>query len=216
MSALLELLQDSAAAVRGARARGVAPEVALVLGSGLAGAVRLLEDAESLPLADVPHVAHAERVRTSRAGSSSAGSAPCASACSRAGCTPTRAGRAAETAYPVRLLVTLGARVVVLTNASGGVREGLAAGDWMAITDHLNLSGKNPLEGPNDPRLGPALPGPLARLRPGPARAAPAARRTASGVPLQEGVYAMMAGPLVRDAGGDPDAPARSARTRWG
>ena len=65
---------------------------------------------------------------------------------------------AAETAYPVRLLVTLGARVVVLTNASGGVREGLRGGDWMAITDHLNLSGRNPLEGPNDPRLGPRFP----------------------------------------------------------
>ena len=101
---------------------------------------------------------------------------------------------AAETAFPVRLLVTLGARVVVLTNASGGVREGLAAGDWMVITDHLNLSGKNPLEGPNDPRVGPRFPD-LSQAYYPQLRAILHRAAHGAGVPLHEGVYAMMAGP---------------------
>jgi purine-nucleoside phosphorylase len=101
---------------------------------------------------------------------------------------------AAETAYPVRLLVTLGARVVVLTNASGGVREGLRAGDWMAITDHLNLSGKNPLAGPNDPRVGPRFPD-LSRAYDPALHGLLRQAADRVGVPLQQGVYAMMAGP---------------------
>src|SRR5262249_44218241 len=101
---------------------------------------------------------------------------------------------AAETAYPVRLLIALGARVLVLTNASGGVREGLRGGDWMLVTDHLNLSGKNPLEGPNDPRLGPRFPDLSHAYDPG-LRALLVSAADEVGVPLHEGVYAMMSGP---------------------
>jgi len=119
MSRLLEQLQESAAAVR-ARVPTAAPEVALVLGSGLAGAVRLLDGPEAVPLADVPHVP-----------TPSVSGHPGTLVFGRVG--PVRVGilqgrlhtyegwTAAETAFPVRLLIALGARVVVLTNASGGV-----------------------------------------------------------------------------------------------
>ena len=156
MSRLREQLEESAAAVR-ARVPGAVADVALVLGSGLAGAVRLLDGPEAVPLADVPHVptpsvsGHPGRLVFGRVGPVRVGVLQ--------GRLHTYEGwSAAETAFPVRLLITLGARVVVLTNASGGVRDGLAAGEWMAITDHINLSGKNPLEGPNDPRVGPRFP----------------------------------------------------------
>src|SRR5262249_30748983 len=133
---LLELLEESAAAVR-ARVPAAAPEVALVLGSGLSGAVRLVEDAEAPPLVDVPHVpppsvsGHPGRLVFGHVGPVRVGVLQ--------GRLHTYEGwSAAETTFPVRLLVTLGARVVVLTNASGGVREGLAGGDWLVVTDHLN------------------------------------------------------------------------------
>ncbi|HET9155483.1 MAG TPA: purine-nucleoside phosphorylase, partial [Myxococcaceae bacterium] len=192
MSGLLELLEESAAAVR-ARVPTAAPDVALVLGSGLAGAVRLLDEPEAIPLADVPHVSipsvsgHPGRLVFGRVGELRVGVLQ--------GRLHTYEGwSAAETAFPVRLLITLGARVVVLTNASGGVREGLAPGDWMVITDHLNLSGKNPLEGPNDPRVGPRFPD-LSRAYDPQLRAMLLRAADGVGVPLQEGVYAMMAGP---------------------
>ena len=90
MSGLLERLEESAAAVR-ARVPGAAPEVALVLGSGLAGAVRLLEEAaRRFPSPTFPTWG-LRACRDIPAVSPSGGSGRCASACSRAGCTPTRA-----------------------------------------------------------------------------------------------------------------------------
>ena len=192
MSDLFEQLEESAAAVR-ARVPGAAPEVALVLGSGLAGAVRMLESPETIPLGDVPNVrvpsvsGHPGRLLFGTVGRLRVGVLQ--------GRLHTYEGwSAAETAFPVRLLVTLGARVVVLTNASGGVREGLAAGDWRVITDHLNLSGRNPLEGPNDARLGPRFPDLSQAYDPG-LRALLVRASAAAAVPLQQGVYAMMSGP---------------------
>lgn len=192
MKGLLEQLEESAAAVR-ARVPRAAPEVALVLGSGLGGAVRMLDSPEAIPLGDIPNVGiptvsgHPGRLLFGTVGRLRVGVLQ--------GRLHTYEGwSAAETAFPVRLLITLGARVVVLTNASGGVREGLAAGDWMVITDHLNLSGKNPLEGPNDARLGPRFPDLSQAYDPG-LRALLVQAADAAGVPLQEGVYAMMSGP---------------------
>jgi purine-nucleoside phosphorylase len=192
MSTLFDRLSESAAAVQ-AQVPDARPEVALVLGSGLAGAARLVEDARTLPLADVPHVGapsvsgHPGRLVFGRVGSLRLGVLQ--------GRLHTYEGfTAAETAYPVRLLIRLGARVVVLTNASGGVREGLVPGEWMVITDHLNLSGKNPLEGPNDPRLGRRFPDLSRAYDPG-LRALLLRAAEAAGVPLEQGVYAMMPGP---------------------
>ncbi|HUM12759.1 MAG TPA: purine-nucleoside phosphorylase [Myxococcaceae bacterium] len=192
MSTLFERLQESAAAVR-ARLPDAAPEVALVLGSGLAAAVRLLESPGSIPLANIPHLrtpsvsGHPGHLVFGRVGEKRVGVLQ--------GRLHTYEGwSAAETAFPVQLLIALGARVVVLTNASGGVREGLHAGEWMAVTDHLNLSGKNPLEGPNDPRLGPRFPDLSRAYDPG-LRALLLRAADAAGVVLAEGVYAMMSGP---------------------
>jgi purine-nucleoside phosphorylase len=56
--------------------------------------------------------------------------------------------RAAEVAFPVRVLLRLGIRALVLTNAAGGVDPALLAGDLMIIDDHINLLWANPLEGP--------------------------------------------------------------------
>src|SRR5262249_19292170 len=152
MSALFEQLEESAAAVR-ARVPGAAPEVALVLGSGLGGAVRMLESPAAIPLGDVPNVkvpsvsGHPGRLLFGPVGRVRVGVLQ--------GRLHTYEGwSAAETAFPVRLLIALGARVVVLTNAAGGGREGLAAGDWVVVTGHLHLSGKNPREGPDHTRPG--------------------------------------------------------------
>ena len=61
-------------------------------------------------------------------------------------------------ALPVHLLKQFGAEVLVLTNAAGGMREDLEAGDLMVLTDHLNLMHGNPLIGPHDPAWGPRFP----------------------------------------------------------
>lgn len=59
-----------------------------------------------------------------------------------------------QVVFPMRVLLMLGVRTLVLTNASGGISKDLLPGDWMVIEDHINLTGHNPLCGPEDERLG--------------------------------------------------------------
>jgi purine-nucleoside phosphorylase len=118
---------------------------------------------------------------------------------------------AAETVFPVRLAALLGAKVMILTNATGGLQPDQRPGDLVLIRDHINLTGLNPLRGqlPSEwgvrfPDMGNAYD---ARLR-------DLTRRLAGelGVPLRDGVYAGVAGPsyetpaevrMLRALGGD-------------
>jgi purine-nucleoside phosphorylase len=60
-----------------------------------------------------------------------------------------------EVTFPVRVLGRMGVKTLVLTNAAGGINEGLRQGQLVLIADHINLSGRNPAAGRNDERLGP-------------------------------------------------------------
>jgi purine-nucleoside phosphorylase len=113
--------------------------------------------------------------------------------------------------FAVRSAVRAGCKTIVLTNAAGGCGEDLAAGDLVLIRDHINLTGRNPLEGDHDPRLGPRFPDMTdvysLRLRSVAREAA-----DASEVELKDGVYAWLLGPsyetpaeirMVQIVGGD-------------
>jgi purine-nucleoside phosphorylase len=96
--------------------------------------------------------------------------------------------------FGVRLLAALGCRAVLLTNAAGGINPSFAQGDFMLVVDHLNLTGRNPLHGPNDDALGPRFPDMTRAYDP---RLCELAREAAAaaGVRLREGVYAGLLGP---------------------
>jgi purine-nucleoside phosphorylase len=101
----------------------------------------------------------------------------------------------AEVVFPVRTLIALGARTIILTNASGGLDARFHAGDLVIVSDHLNLTGASPLAGPNEPELGPRFPDLTDaydhELR---ATALRAAQKVGLGT-LKEGIYAGLAGP---------------------
>ena len=80
---------------------------------------------------------------------------------------------------PIRTLRRLGAEILVLTNAAGSLRPEAGPGSLVALTDHINLQGFNPLMGPNDEDVGPRFPSLLGRLRPRAARRAAPRRRRA-------------------------------------
>ena len=101
---------------------------------------------------------------------------------------------AATVAYPGRVLGVLGARALVVTNAAGAVNPQLSPGDLMRITDHLNLTGRNPLTGPNEERLGPRFPDLSRAYSPELAEALEVSAREA-GIELKRGVYAQLIGP---------------------
>jgi purine-nucleoside phosphorylase len=101
---------------------------------------------------------------------------------------------AEQTVFPVRLAAQLGARVLILTNASGGLRAGQQVGDLLAVRDHVNLTGLNPLRGQLPAEWGPRFPDLVGAYDP--ALAALAHRLAAgAGVPLGDGVYAGVLGP---------------------
>jgi purine-nucleoside phosphorylase len=189
---LHERLDAAADAVR-ARAPGFSPAVGLVLGSGLGALTDLCEVTASISFADIPNVGRP--AVPGHAGTLVLGtlaSVPVAILQGRLH--PYEGWSAAEAAFPVRLLCWLGVRALLLTNASGAVRDGLRPGDLLLVTDHLNLSGSNPLTGGNDETVGPRFVDMSHAYAPR-LRAALKATAAALGIPLQEGVYAMMAGP---------------------
>lgn len=169
------------------------PEVGIVLGSGLGGLADDLEDATAIPFADLPGwpaataPGHVGRLLVGRL-----------------------AGRPVVmlqgrfhlyegndpglVVQPVLLFHALGARVVILTNAAGGLDPSFGPGTLMLMSDHINLTGKTPLLGQNADELGPRFPdmtdawSPRLRTR---LRAA----AVAEGVELAEGIYVGLLGP---------------------
>ncbi len=105
-----------------------------------------------------------------------------------------RAGSyAADAAWPPRLLHLIGVRQLIICGRAGRLADHLERGGAALVTDHLNLTGDNPLIGPNDDRLGPRFPDMTAAYSPrlnGLARSSAIAER----IPLHEGILAAVAG----------------------
>jgi purine-nucleoside phosphorylase len=183
-----------AALVDGVRRRtDVVPEVGIVLGSGLGGLADDLEDAVAIPFAELPGwpaataPGHIGRLLLGRLG-----------------------GRAVVmlqgrfhlyegndpglVVQPMLLFRALGARVVVLTNAAGGLDPSFGPGTLMIMRDHINLTGRNPLIGPNADELGPRFPDMTEAWSPR-LRAGLHAAAAAEGVEMREGIYVGLTGP---------------------
>ena len=112
---------------------------------------------------------------------------------------------------PVLLFRRLGARMMILTNASGGLNPDWGPGTLMVINDHLNMTGANPLHGPNAESMGPRFPD-LTDAWSQRLRGRLHAAAVAEGIRLEEGVYVGLAGPnyetpaevrMYRQLGGD-------------
>lgn len=171
----------------------ISPEVGLVLGSGLGPLAEEVEAPVFVPYGDIPHF------QTSTA-PDHAGRLVCGLLAGRPViCMQGRLhgyeGYAPQQiAYPVYVLKALGIRALVLTNAAGGINTAFEAGDLMLIEDQINLTGKSPLTGTNDPALGTRFPDMSYAYT-------PALRETASavaercGVTLRRGVYCGVNGP---------------------
>ncbi len=184
-------------AAESVRARGgVVPRVAVILGSGVGDLADEIQSPVVVPFGEIPHF-------------------PVSTVPGHAGHlvlgelqgTPVAAMRGRvhfyegydlrQVTFPVRMMRRLGADVLIVTNAAGGLNETYSTGDLMVLTDHLNImgmAGQSPLVGPDEPSLGVRFLDMLgaydAELR---AMAHRAARD--NGFSLREGVYAMVGGP---------------------
>jgi purine-nucleoside phosphorylase len=176
------------------RARSsLVPEVGLVLGSGLGGLADMLTDAVAIPFADMPGwpvataPGHAGRLLLGRLASR-----PVVLLQGRfhmyEGNDP------GLVVQPVLLFRRLGAQVVILTNAAGGLNPAWGPGTLMVIRDHINLTGRSPLSGPNADEIGARFPD-LTEAWSARLRERLHAAGAAEGMALEEGIYVGLTGP---------------------
>jgi purine-nucleoside phosphorylase len=169
------------------------PRVAVVLGSGLGDFAEGLEGATRVPYAKIPGfprssvVGHAGRLVIGRSGK-----VPVAVMQGRVHLYEGHGIR--EAVFPVRVLARLGVRAIVFTNAAGGIDPAYGQGALVALRDHINLQGTNPLIGANDERFGPRFPD-MTEAYSKAFRATAIEEAKRLGFTLHEGVYAAMHGP---------------------
>ena len=182
------------AALAAVRARSALdPLLGVVLGSGLGDFAATLEDAVSIPYTAIPGMPSS--TVPGHAGKLCLGTSSGVPVACMQGRAHLYEGHDADrVTFAARLLAALGCHAVLLTNAAGGVAEGLSPGSLMLIVDHLNLTGRNPLVGPNDDRVGPRFLDLTSAYDPALCELARRAARDV-GVSLAEGVYAAMFGP---------------------
>lgn len=185
-------------AVTTIRARSaLQPAVALILGSGLGDLAQEVQDVTAIPYEEIPHFARSTVV--GHAGRLLLGRLADVPVVVMQGRFHFYEGYTPQTlTFPVRVMRSLGAHTLLVTNAAGGLNPACRPGDFMLISDHINLpglAGANPLLGPNEERFGERFPA-LARAYDADLRSV--ARLVAANIPaltLHEGVYAMVGGP---------------------
>lgn len=156
MAGLYERIKESASYIK--KKAGVKPSFGIILGSGLGALAKEITVKAKIPYEDIPHFP-VSTVKGLHAGNLVLGELSGKRVVAMEGRVHYYEGYTLEqVTFPIRVMRALGARSLILTSAVGGMSPGLEAGDIVAVTDHINLMGDNPLIGPNDERLGPRFP----------------------------------------------------------
>jgi purine-nucleoside phosphorylase len=169
------------------------PRIGIVLGSGLGAFAGQLADATAIPFAEIPHFP--QSTVPGHSGRLVAGTVAGVPVAVMQGRVHGYEGYSSdEVTFPVRVLGRAGITQLILTNAAGGINPAFHQGQLVLLVDHINLSGRNPVAGANDERLGPRFfdmsEAYSARLR----QIAHEAARTME-FRLDEGVYLSVLGP---------------------
>lgn len=168
-------------------------EIGLILGSGLGGYADTMQGGARLPYADIPGFPRS--TVAGHAGMWRAGLLHGKRVAMMQGRFHYYEGYSMrDVTLPVRVMRRLGVTTLIVTNACGGVNTGFAPGDLMAISDVINLTGQNPLIGPNLDEMGPRFPD-MSRAFDPELRALAHDCAKGLGFTLREGVYALMTGP---------------------
>lgn len=188
---LYEQIQTTVDSVR--KKTDLKPKVGIILGSGLGSFADSLADKTIIPYGEIPGFPTSSV--PGHAGRLVVGLLQGAPIVAMQGRVHMYEGYSPQqVAFPARVLCALGIDSLVVTNAAGGIRADLQPGDLMVISDHINLSGQNPLTGHNDERLGPRFPDMSTAYT-------PALRQLLHKtgerlrIPLKEGVYVWLSGP---------------------
>jgi purine-nucleoside phosphorylase len=193
---LRETIEEATEFIRGKAE--LAPEIGIILGTGLGSLADEINVEEKISYQDIPHFpvstveSHAGRLIFGHLGGKNL---------------VAMQGRfhyyegydMHQVTFPVRVMKALGVGTLVVSNACGGLNPLFESGDIMVITDHINLLGSNPLFGPNDDSLGPRFPDMCRCYDPELIRLAENVALN-TGLKLQKGVYVAVAGPNLETA----------------
>jgi purine-nucleoside phosphorylase len=150
-----EHVQDAARTVRSHWSGS--PRIGLVLGTGLGALAREIEAEASLPYPEIPYFPRS--TIESHNGQLVCGALAGQSVVAMEGRFHLYEGYSPwQVTFPIRVMKELGCRLLIVSNAAGGLNPLHNKGDVIVIEDHINLMGLNPLIGPNDDRLGPRFP----------------------------------------------------------
>jgi purine-nucleoside phosphorylase len=170
-----------------------APEVAVVLGSGLGDFASALRDATTFDYGTIPHwpasavIGHAGRLVV--------GTLAGKRVAALSGRVHYYEGHDMRTVtFATRVVAVLGVRTMMLTNAAGGINLTFTPGTLMVMDDHINLMGSNPLIGPNDERFGPRFPD-MSEVYSRRLRDLTASVAAAQRIAVAHGVYVALHGP---------------------
>lgn len=178
--------------IRG-RAPNFSPRVGIILGSGLGAFADTLQNATVIPYSQLPHFPQSSV--SGHAGRLVLGTLDGMPVVAMQGRVHAYEGYSAtQVAFPARVLCSLGIKTLVVTNAAGGINLQFHVGDLMVIKDHINLSGMNPLMGPNDEQLGPRFPD-LSHAYDLQLQERLTDTAAKLGIQLRQGVYAWLSGP---------------------
>ena len=193
-SSIDTLYERAEHAARTIRARGWnEARIGLVLGSGLGAFADDLEDSVAIPYEEIPGFARS--TVEGHAGRLVLGRVDGVPVVVQQGRFHFYEGYTLdEVTFPARVLALLGIKVLILTNAAGGLNNSFTQGALMLISDHLNLMGTNPLLGPNDSRFGTRFPD-MSEVYDREFQEATMAEAHAMKVELKRGIYAALTGP---------------------
>jgi purine-nucleoside phosphorylase len=169
------------------------PKIGLVLGSGLGAFADTLTDATRVPYALIPTFPRSTAI--GHAGQMVIGKSGNVAVAAMQGRVHLYEGYSArEVTFPIRVFARMGIGAVVLTNAAGGINLQYQQGALVAIRDHLNLQGQNPLVGANEDRFGPRFPD-MSEAYSKAYLAAALQEAKRLGITLHDGIYAALLGP---------------------
>ncbi|MFC4775927.1 purine-nucleoside phosphorylase [Paenibacillus sp. GCM10023252] len=194
MDHMLAKIDEAASYIRSQLGHdGAAPQIGMILGSGLGVMADEVEEAVVIPYERIPHfpVSTVE----GHSGELVVGKLEGKIVLVMKGRFHYYEGYTMkEVVFPVYVMKRLGIERIIVTNAAGGMNRAFAAGDLMLIVDHINHTGSNPLIGENIPELGPRFPD-MSQAYNRELRTLAAGKAQELGVPLQQGVYVHITGP---------------------
>jgi len=173
----------------------IKPKIAIILGTGLGELAEDIQEKEIIPYSEIPNFPLS--TVQSHSGNLVLGKLGNKEVVAMQGRFHYYEGYSLkEVTFPVRVMKKLGADIIIISNAAGGMNRFFKRRDLMLITDHINLFGDNPLIGPNDEELGPRFPDMSEAYT---QNLIELAKKVAlkEKIRLQEGVYAGLTGPTL-------------------